>query len=83
MLDFVISPSKSALYEIFANLTLCQGLLPNMNISVIGVSWTLAVIFVFLPALSVFLFSAGKQKACMVCLYLWRNLQPRMQYILL
>ena len=46
-LDFVMSPSKSALYEVFANLTLCQGLLPNMNISVIGVSWTLAVIFVF------------------------------------
>ena len=47
VLDFVMSPSKSALYEVFANLTLCQGLLPNMNISVIGVSWTLAVIFVF------------------------------------
>lgn len=46
-LDFVMSPSKNALYEVFANLTLCQGLLPNMNISVIGVSWTLAVIFVF------------------------------------
>ena len=46
-LNFVMSPSKSALYEVFANLTLCQGLLPNMNISVIGVSWTLAVIFVF------------------------------------
>ena len=46
-LDFVMSPSKSALYEVFANLTLCQGLLPNMNISVIGVGWTLAVIFVF------------------------------------
>lgn len=46
-LDFVLSPSRNALYEVFANLTLCQGLLPNMNISVIGVSWTLAVIFVF------------------------------------
>lgn len=47
VLDLVMSPSKNALYEVFANLTLCQGLLPNMNISVIGVSWTLAVIFVF------------------------------------
>lgn len=46
-LDFVISPSKESLFEVFANLTLCQGLLPNANISVIGVSWTLAVIFVF------------------------------------
>lgn len=55
VLDFVMSPSKSALYEVFANLTLCQGLLPNMNISVIGVSWTLAVIFCFICC---FLFSA-------------------------
>lgn len=43
-LDFVISPSKESLFEVFANLTLCQGLLPNAKISVIGVSWTLAVI---------------------------------------
>ena len=47
LLDFVISPSKEYLFEVFANLTLAQGLLPNANISVIGVSWTLAVIFVF------------------------------------
>ncbi len=46
-LDFVITPSKESLFEVFANLTLCQGLLPNSNISVIGVSWTLAVIFAF------------------------------------
>lgn len=46
-LDFVISPSKESLFEVFANLTLCQGLLPNANIEVIGVSWTLAVIFTF------------------------------------
>lgn len=47
LLDFVTSPSKESLFEVFANLTLAQGLLPNANISVIGVSWTLAVIFVF------------------------------------
>lgn len=47
LLDFVVSPSKESLFEVFANLTLAQGLLPNANISVIGVSWTLAVIFVF------------------------------------
>lgn len=44
VLDFVMSPSKSALYEVFANLTLCQGLLPNMNISVmISVYTSIAV----------------------------------------
>ena len=62
VLDFVMSPSKSALYEVFANLTLCQGLLPNMNISVIGVSWTLAVIFVFYMLFPFFCFLIGNKK---------------------
>ena len=61
-LDFVMSPSKSALYEVFANLTLCQGLLPNMNISVIGVSWTLAVIFVFYLLFPFFCFLLESKK---------------------
>lgn len=47
ILDFVISPSKNTLYEVFANLTLCFGLLPNADISVIGVGWFLGLVFVF------------------------------------
>lgn len=62
VLDFVISPSKNSLYEVFANLTLCQGLLPNANISVIGVSWTLAVIFVFYMLFPFFCFLLGNKK---------------------
>lgn len=61
-LDFVISPSKESLFEIFANLTLCQGLLPNAKISVIGVSWTLAVIFVFYMLFPFFCFLIGNKK---------------------
>ena len=61
-LDFVISPSKNSLYEVFANLTLCQGLLPDANISVIGVSWTLAVIFVFYMLFPLFCFLLGNKK---------------------
>lgn len=61
-LDFVISPSKESLYEVFANLTLCQGLLPNANISVIGVSWTLAVIFVFYMLFPFFCYLIGNKK---------------------
>ena len=61
-LDFVISPSKNSLYEVFANLTLCQGLLPNAKISVIGVSWTLAVIFVFYMLFPFFCFLLGNKK---------------------
>lgn len=62
VLDFVISPSKNSLYEVFANLTLCQGLLPNAKISVIGVSWTLAVIFVFYMLFPFFCFLLGNKK---------------------
>lgn len=62
MLDFVISPSKNSLYEVFANLTLCQGLLPDVHISVIGVSWTLAVIFVFYMLFPFFCFLLGNKK---------------------
>ena len=57
-----MSPSKGSLYEVFANLTLCQGLLPNMNISVIGVSWTLAVIFVFYLLFPFFCFLLENKK---------------------
>lgn len=62
LLDFIILPSKESLYELFANLTLCQGLLPNANISVIGVSWTLAVIFVFYMLFPFFCFLIGNKK---------------------
>lgn len=55
-LDLVINPSLNSLYEYFANLTLVQGLLPNPSISVIGVSWTLAVIFVFYLLFPFFVF---------------------------
>lgn len=47
ILDLVITPSLSSLYEAFANLTLSFGLLPNHSIEVIGVGWTIGVIFVF------------------------------------
>lgn len=47
LIDFAISPSVNSLYEVFANLTLCFGLLPNANISVIGVGWFIGLVFVF------------------------------------
>lgn len=62
VLDFVIQPSKESVFEVFANLTLCQGLLPNAKISVIGVSWTLAVIFVFYMLFPFFCFLIGNKK---------------------
>ena len=48
LLDIVMSPSIDALYEVFADLTLLFGFLPNGgNIEVIGVGWFLGLIFVF------------------------------------
>ena len=47
IIDLIISPNIDSLYEVFANLTLCFGFLPNANIKVIGVGWFLGVVFVF------------------------------------
>lgn len=46
-IDLALSPSLSSFYEVIANITLCFGLIPNANISVIGVGWFLGVVFVF------------------------------------
>ena len=62
ILDFVISPSENALYEMFANLTLCFGLLPNANISVIGVGWFLGLVFVFYLAFPFFCYLLSNKK---------------------
>lgn len=45
-LDLLVHPSLDAVYEVFANLTLCFGLFPN-SIEVIGVGWFLGVVFAF------------------------------------
>lgn len=48
LLDFAILPPIDALYEVFVDLTLLFGFLPNArNISVIGIGWFLELIFVF------------------------------------
>lgn len=55
LLDLILEPSLSHLYEAFADLTLLFGFLPEAgNITVIGVGWFLGVIFVFYL---IFLFS--------------------------
>ena len=47
LIDLALSPSWDFLFETFANLTLCFGLLPNASFSVIGVGWFLGMVFVF------------------------------------
>lgn len=64
LLDLCMSPSIASLYEVFANLTLCFGLLPNAHIEVIGVGWYLGLIFVFYLIFPFFCFLlADKRRA--------------------
>lgn len=80
-LDFVMSPSKSALYEVFPDF-MSRTFAEYEHIS----HWCELDIgsdFRVLPAVSVFLLPAGKQETCMVGIYLRRNLQLRVQYIFL
>lgn len=60
--DVIMSPSISSLIEAFADITLCFALLPNPNISVIGVGWTLGVIFVFYMLFPFFCFALKNKK---------------------
>lgn len=81
VLDFVISPSKSALYEVFVNLTLCQGLLPNYEYIDYRCELDVGSDFCVLFAISVFLLYAEKQKMCMASICMRYNLQLCMQCI--
>ena len=59
----MISPSKESLFEVFANLTLCQGTSAKCEYyGHLVVSWTLAVIFVFYMLFPFFCFLIGNKK---------------------
>ena len=56
IIDIIISPSLASMIEGFANFTLIFGLIPHENITVIGVGWTLGVIFLFYILFPFFVF---------------------------
>lgn len=60
--DMLLGFSKEALLEAFANLTLVFALLPNFEMSVLGVSWTLGVIFLFYMLFPFFCFLLKDKK---------------------
>lgn len=62
VIDLIISPSLSSLYEVFANLTLCFGLIPNADIKVIGVGWFLGTVFAFYLLFPFFVFLLADKK---------------------
>lgn len=69
LLDIVISPSMNSLYEAFANLTLCFGLLPNSQISVIGVGWFIGVVFVFYLLFPFFCFLLSNKRRAWISFF--------------
>lgn len=63
LIALIMEHSTSAVYEVSIEVLLLHGLLPNNAVSVIGVCWTLGVIFLFyllFPAFSVLM----KSKKC-------------------
>lgn len=68
LLDFILSPSLDSLYEVFADLTLAFGLLPNANISVIGVGWFLGVAFVFYMLFPFFCFLLSDKRSAWIAM---------------
>ncbi len=67
-MDLIVSPSLNSLYEVFANLTLCFGLIPNADITVIGVGWFLGLIFVFYLLFPFFCFLLANKKRAWLAL---------------
>ncbi len=62
VLDLLLGFSKEALMEAFADLTLVFALLPNFEVSVLGVGWTLGVIFLFYMLFPFFCFLLKDKK---------------------
>lgn len=62
LIDLAIHPSISAVYELFANSTLCFGLLPNPNMDMMGLGWFLGLIFVFYMIFPFFVFMIDNKR---------------------
>lgn len=62
VLDLIMNFSVNSLIEGIADITLVFSLLPNPNISVIGVGWTLGVIFLFYLLFPFFCFLLENRK---------------------
>lgn len=64
MLDIVMERSVSSLVEGLTEMTMVFGLLPNNEMSVIGVGWTLGVIFLFYMLFPFFVWCCWSKKTC-------------------
>lgn len=66
ILEIIASPSLGAFYEGIMDLSLVFSLLPNPEIDVIGVAWTMGVIFVFYIFFPYFVFLMQSKKKAWV-----------------
>jgi len=66
VLDLLLGFSKEAALEAFADLTLVFALLPNFEMSVLGVGWTLGVIFLFYMLFPFFVFLLKDKKTAWI-----------------
>lgn len=61
-IELIISFETRLIYEWMADLTLTYGLIPNSNITVVGVGWFLGVVFVFYIMFPFFVFLLKDKK---------------------
>lgn len=67
LIDLAFEPNIGSLYEVFANMTLCFGLLPpDAEIHVIGVGWFLGVVFLFYMLFPFYVFMLGNKRRAWV-----------------
>lgn len=69
VIDVLLSPSGNSMLEAIANISLAFGYIPDQTISVIGVGWTLGVIFAFYFTYPFFVYCM-KSKSRLLILYL-------------
>nr|WP_297705747.1 acyltransferase [uncultured Butyrivibrio sp.] len=69
VLAFFMRPSLNSAYEVFANLTLLFGFIPNANISIIGVGWFLGVVFAFYIFFPFFCFLLADKKRAWIAFF--------------
>lgn len=62
IIDFIKEHNINSLCESFANLSLCFGLYPNADITVIGVGWFLGLVFVFYMLFPFFVFTISTRR---------------------
>ena len=61
-IELIVDHNLNSLFEWFADITLVFGLLPNENITVVGVGWFIGIIFVFYIMFPFFVFLIANKK---------------------